>query len=337
MSCLSATCHPSATADAPYNTSVFLDELTITAQAGKGGDGSVHFARRKYQPFGGPDGGDGGDGGDAVLIGSRDVEGLDHLRNVTVRARDGVAGGPNLCIGSHGADHELPVPLGTCVRAAQSGEWLGAVCRSGERLVLARGGKGGNGNPHYATGRRRAPKIAGPGKPGEAVEAWLSYRIYCDCVLVEPGELRPLTLLPRLLGQDPQAMDYDLYRRKPRWLRLEHEFKRYDVAFLPLDLDALGGIAGQLLRHAYWARHLFVNLMPLGILADTTWRAVWEILHAVELQRLERLTVCTPRAFSWPDELASLAGPVKVHCLAAAGEDDTHALFASQLTGGVVE
>jgi GTPase len=316
---------------------VFLDELRITAQAGNGGNGSVHFARRKYQPFGGPDGGDGGNGGDVVLVGSRDVESLDHLRNVSVRGKDGVGGGPNLCIGAHGPEYAAPVPLGTCVRSAENSDWLGAVCHSGERFVLAHGGKGGNGNPHYATGRRRAPKIAGPGKPGDAIEAQLSYRIYCDCALAEPGEPRPLTLLPRLLGQEPQALNYDLYRRKPRWVRLERDFQRYDVAFLPLDLDALGGVAGQLLRHAYWAKHLFVNLLPLDILAETTWRAVWEILQAVELQRLERLTVCTSRAFTWPDELSSAAGPVAVRCLAAASEDDMHALFASQLTGGIAD
>lgn len=309
----------------------------MVAQAGKGGAGSVHFARIKFQPFAGPDGGDGGKGGDIALVGSRDIDSLEHLRYVPARGTDGNPGGPNKRIGLSGADCELAVPLGTFVLTGPGGDWLGAVTRGGERLVLAHGGKGGNGNPKYATGRRRAPKIAGPGAPGESVEAQLVYRIFCDCALVEPGEPRPQTLLPRLLGQDPAAIDYDLFRRKPRWVRIEQDFQRYDVAFLPLDLDALGGIAGQLLRHAYWARQLFVNLLPLGMLADTTWRAIWEILHAVELHRLERITVCSQRAFSWPEQLSSGTGVVEVRSVKAAGPDDTHAHFASQLTGGTIE
>ena len=100
----------------------FLAELELTVRAGHGGAGSVHFARRKYQPFGGPDGGDGGDGGSVILAGDRGLDSLDHLRNVKPRGQDGGPGGPNLRSGRAGEDCPLGVPLGTIARCAAAGE-----------------------------------------------------------------------------------------------------------------------------------------------------------------------------------------------------------------------
>lgn len=315
---------------------MLVDELTVTARAGKGGDGLVHFARRKFQPFAGPDGGDGGAGGDVVLIGKRALDSLEHLRNVEFAAEPGIPGGPNQRIGPRGGDCERYVPLGTYVYLPAEERELGIVRSSGEKLIVAHGGRGGAGNPKYATGRRRAPKIAGPGTPGETAELNLNYRIYCNCVLIEPGEASELALLPALLDADSQP-DYDLYRRKPRWIRLQHDFQRYDVAYLPLDLDALGGIAGHQLKHLYWAQHVFINLAPLDILGEHTWIAIWEILKAVPLRRLELVTVSSERSFNWPDTLASGTGEVLVRSVRSTARDDSFMQFAAQLTGGTIE
>jgi hypothetical protein len=315
----------------------FTDELILPVAAGKGGDGSVHFARRKYQPFAGPDGGDGGRGGDVLLQGSRDVECLEHLRLAKARAEAGAPGGSNLMTGVDGKHCALEAPPGTLATDEATGAELGYIARSGQQLVVARGGKGGSGNPKYATGRRRAPKIAGPGKPGEERQLRLLYRIYCDSALIEPIEPTGLTLLAAISGKPLAELDTELFFRKPRWLRFELEFRRYDVAYLPLRTDVMGGIGQHQLMHLYWARHIFINLAHGGLAFERSWQELWECLQAIPLRRLEQLTVAVPRHFSWPQPLESQAGAVELQIFAADSPDSAYRGFAQQLVGGVID
>src|SRR5690606_11052645 len=158
--------------------------------------------------------------GSVIMLGSRSVEDLNHLRTFNTKAPDGGKGLGNLMIGSDARDIEVPVPPGTIAMGARTHIEAGIVMNSNERVVLAKGGKGGKGNVHLASGKRRTPKDALPGAPGEALDLILRYRIACELALIEPAGGAEGSLLPQLLGVPADEIDYELYRRKPRWIRI---------------------------------------------------------------------------------------------------------------------
>lgn len=307
---------------------MWLDELKFTAQGGSGGDGAVHFARRKFEPFAGPDGGDGGKGGDVVFVGKRDVDSLYQFRNITTKAGDGAPGGSNLMIGANAPDYELPVPLGTIVYHGHAGFEHGVITASGERLVVAKGGKGGKGNPHYATGRRRTPKMFEKGWAGECQELLLRYRIYCDTALIEPSGMAiessalDWLLLPCLLRRIPRDVDYDLYRRRPRWVRYDTDYNKYDCAYLPVIVNADAQTIDGHLEHAYWAQALIVNLTALPVDdAGVWWQIVFAKLAELPWRRLNACTVLFPKAFGDVAGLGHLGDAAVAHIrMAGAGE-----------------
>lgn len=314
---------------------MLVDELQIECIGGKGGNGLVHFARRKYQPFGGPDGGDGGNGGSVLLVGRRDTDSLSALRMHVRRfgpflAEPGKPGGENLMIGAHAPHNEIPIPLGTLAIESTTGREMGHVEASGERIVAAKGGQGGRGNPKFATGQLRAPKHAEDGRPGEERSIDLVYRIFADTALLEPLYASRQALLPLTAKRPGSEVDYALYLRKPRWLRIEHEYQLYDVACLPLlcsgmldpeeaemaelraELAAEGyeyspeeaaeteaeesakdaeALSAPQLRHLFWPQTAIVNLMPLGSRAAEAWAMLHARLLDVPLRRLRRMVV----------------------------------------------
>jgi GTP-binding protein len=316
---------------------MFIDEVQLHVRAGRGGDGLVHFAHRKFEPLAGPDGGDGGDGGDVALIGSRDADSLAALRHAKTGAENGTEGGPNLMIGPRGGDRQLTVPLGTIATDVETGEELGTVVRTGERLVVARGGKGGNGNPHFASGGVRSPKKATSGQPGQELDVTLSFRIYADTMLLEPGEVLPDLLLPELLKRPTEEVDYDLYSRRPRWARAQHDYRLYDLAFLPLNLGATGGGLVQFPRHLYWAESVFVNLYAADNMAAETWQTLHAILLNVPLRRLRTLTVAAPEMLFEPWVLDTEQDQGEVRCIVTGSHEELLVQFLSSLTGGTVE
>jgi len=269
---------------------MFVDEIDLVASGGSGGDGCASFARRKYQPFAGPDGGDGGDGGSVVLRSTRARDSLDHLRNFTAVAPPGAPGASNLKIGARGSDLAVEVPPGTMAFRMPHGDRVGEVRGGGEEYVLAKGGRGGRGNPHFATGGRRAPKQAEAGKPGAEHSFLLRYRIFADCALVE-NPYSPSALLPELLGKDPREIDTALYWRKPRWVRVEHDYRKYDVAYIPAAYSEHGALESALLPHVYWAAHLFFNIDADSEGAQETAGALLAQLDSLPLRRLQLITI----------------------------------------------
>ncbi len=151
---------------------MFYDEARIFVRGGRGGDGMVHFRREKYVPFGGPDGGDGGRGGSVYVVGDPHAQSLLlYHRTHRFSAEAGKPGGPNRRHGSAGKDLYLPVPLGTVVREEASGHVIADVHAPGQAVLVARGGRGGLGNVHFATATQQAPRFAQKGEPPE--ERWL--------------------------------------------------------------------------------------------------------------------------------------------------------------------
>ena len=140
---------------------MFIDRVEVVVRAGSGGRGAVSFRREKYVPFGGPDGGDGGRGGDVRLRGEpmlATLSSFHHRRQF--QAPDGVPGSGGNRHGAGGADLEIPVPLGTVVREAESGTLLADILQSGQVALVARGGAGGRGNARFKSSIRQAPRFA---------------------------------------------------------------------------------------------------------------------------------------------------------------------------------
>ena len=151
----------------------FVDYVTVTVRSGRGGAGSVHFRREKYEPNGGPDGGDGGAGGSVVLEGDPQLYTLLDLRyNRHHFAEAGEPGAGAGKSGKSGADIVLRVPLGTVARDGETNEVLGEIVEDGDRIVLAQGGRGGLGNRHFKSSTRQAPRSS----PGSPTSGWWAFR-----------------------------------------------------------------------------------------------------------------------------------------------------------------
>ncbi len=163
---------------------MFIDKAKIKLKAGNGGDGAVSFHREKYVAAGGPDGGDGGKGGNIVFVVSTHLSTLADFRyKRKYKAEDGMGGKPGRGSGKKGEDLTVEVPMGTVVRDAESGRIIADLSDT-EPHIIARGGKGGWGNTHFATPTRQVPKFAKPGIPGEEMEVVLELKLLADVGLV---------------------------------------------------------------------------------------------------------------------------------------------------------
>ncbi|HVS63596.1 MAG TPA: GTPase ObgE [Thermoanaerobaculia bacterium] len=188
---------------------VFLDEAVIDVRGGDGGNGCIAFRREKYVPRGGPSGGEGGDGGSVVVVGDQGLNTLYHLRFSSLyKAERGRHGEGSKRSGKSGGDLEVPVPLGTVLRDAASGELLGEVLVAGERVVVAGGGRGGKGNAHFATATRQAPRFAQPGEDGEERRVRLELKLLADVGTVGLPNAGKSTLISVVTAARPKIADY---------------------------------------------------------------------------------------------------------------------------------
>ncbi len=188
---------------------MFADRAKIYVRSGKGGDGHVSFRRELYVPNGGPDGGDGGDGGDVIFVVDTGMNTLTDFRNIRkYKAGDGQPGSKRRRHGANGNDIVIKVPPGTVIKDFESGKVIMDMSDRTEPFVLLKGGRGGNGNQHYATSTMQAPRYAQPGQP--AIEMYLSLelKMIADVGLVGFPSVGKSTIISRVSNSKPKIADY---------------------------------------------------------------------------------------------------------------------------------
>lgn len=227
----------------------FVDEITIHAQAGKGGDGVIRWLRTKENARGGPSGGDGGKGGDVVLLGVRDLSILAQYRyEKRFRAEDGEAGRDALQHGANGADIVLKVPVGTLARVTESGEEH-EITEEGERIVLFKGGTGGKGNARFKSATNQNPFQQTSGKPGEEGDVELILKIIADIGLIGLPNAGKSSLLNALTRARSKTGDYPFTTLEPNL----GDFHGRIIADIPGLIEGASGGRGlgtKFLKHA---------------------------------------------------------------------------------------
>ena len=235
----------------------FVDEVTVIARAGRGGDGSASLLREPFKPKGGPDGGDGGRGGDVVFevsLGVRDLSSLaDHPH---LRAGSGKPGGPNRRTGAEGEDLVIAVPDGTLV--FDDDGLLADLVGAGARAVVAPGGRGGRGSASLASRRNRVPRGAEAGEPGEEKRLRVELRVVADVGLVGLPNAGKSTLLSRLTAARPKIAAYPFTTLSPNLgvAEGEHRFVVADVPGLVEGAHEGKGLGDRFLRHVARCRAL---------------------------------------------------------------------------------
>ncbi len=187
----------------------FIDEATITVQSGNGGRGCVSFRRERFVPRGGPDGGDGGHGGNVILITTSHKRTLYHLQNRRhYKATNGQPGQGSQKTGRNGEDLVLEVPPGTLVSDAETQEVLYDLVEPDQKVIIASGGRGGQGNMRFKSSTRRAPRFAQPGEPGQTVTIKLELKLLADVGLMGLPNAGKSTLISMLSAAQPKIANY---------------------------------------------------------------------------------------------------------------------------------
>src|SRR5664279_4543349 len=269
----------------------FIDYIRIFCKSGHGGSGSTHFMRNKLTAFGGPDGGDGGRGAHIILRGSKDLWTLLHLRYFkNVLADDGENGSKNNCTGRDGKDIIIEVPLGTIAKNEETGKEEAEILEDGQEIILMKGGRGGQGNSHFATPTNQAPQHSQPGEEGQ--EGWkiLELKVLADVGLVGFPNAGKSTLLSVITAAKPKIANYAFTTLAPQLGMVEYrDGKSFCIADLPGIIE--GAAEGKGLGHRF-LRHIERNVALLFVIpADSPdHRKEYEILrHELEKYNPELL------------------------------------------------
>jgi GTPase len=250
---------------------MFIDEAKIRVKAGDGGNGCMAFRREKFVPRGGPSGGDGGRGGDILMESTQRHNTLIHFRyNPEHKARHGEHGLGSNCTGQDAASIVLQVPVGTSLYDAETGEIVHDFKQPDERIVIAKGGRGGRGNQHFATPTHQAPREHEMGHPGEERAYRLELKLLADVGLVGFPNAGKSTLISRISAARPKIADYPFTTIEPNLgvvtVGEEPDDESYVVADMPGLIEGahLGsGLGTQFLRHIERTR-LLVHLVDVS-------------------------------------------------------------------------
>jgi GTP-binding protein len=295
---------------------MFIDEAKITVRAGNGGHGCIAFRREKFVPRGGPSGGDGGNGGSIYMVSDSQENTLLKFRyNHTFRAGRGRHGEGSNRHGKNGEDLEISVPVGTVVCDAETGEQLHDFTKSGERVLIAAGGRGGHGNAHFASSVNRAPSRAQDGMPGEEKALRLELKLLADVGLVGFPNAGKSTLIASISAARPKIADYPFTTLEPNLGVVSYD---YDKSFVVADIPGLiegahlgHGLGIQFLRHIERTR-LLLHLIDVSP-AETrdpvgAYKTIEKELgeHSAELLLKPRIVVATKMDAADPARLRKL-------------------------------
>jgi GTP-binding protein len=247
---------------------MFIDEVKILVKAGDGGNGCLAFRREKFVPRGGPSGGDGGRGGDVVMLANPHYNTLLHFRfNPEHRAERGRHGEGSNKTGREGAITELPVPVGTLVFDEDTGELIHDFTSPDDRVVVARGGRGGRGNARFATSTHQAPTEHEPGRPGQERRLRLELKLLADVGLVGFPNAGKSTLISRISAARPKIADYPFTTLEPNLgvVQLD-DHRTFVVADIPGLIEGAhegAGLGIRFLRHVERTR-LLIHLVDVS-------------------------------------------------------------------------
>jgi GTPase len=255
---------------------MFIDEAKIRVKAGDGGNGCMAFRREKFVPRGGPSGGDGGRGGDVLMESSQRHNTLIHFRyNPEHKAQRGEHGMGSNCSGSDGHDIVLQVPVGTSLYDAETGELVHDFREPDERIIVAKGGRGGRGNQHFATPTHQAPREHEMGRAGEERAFRLELKLLADVGLVGYPNAGKSTLISRISAAKPKIADYPFTTLEPNLGVVTVGEEPNEESFVVADVPGLiegahlgSGLGVQFLRHIERTRVL-VHLVDVS---DTSGR-----------------------------------------------------------------
>lgn len=232
---------------------MFVDKAAITVSAGRGGNGSVSFHREKYVPAGGPDGGDGGRGGNIVVVADDNMSTLMDFRyKRKYAAENGMDGSGRQRSGKDGADLLIKVPMGTIIRDKETGAVIKDISDS-EPFILARGGRGGWGNKHFATPVRQAPRFAKAGAPGQRREVILELKLLADVGLAGFPNVGKSTLLSVVSNAHPKIANYHFTTLFPNlgvvYVEEGNSFVMADIPGIIEGASEGAGLGHDFLRH----------------------------------------------------------------------------------------
>lgn len=265
---------------------MFVDEVKIQVKAGKGGDGAVSFHREKYVPNGGPDGGDGGKGGDIIFVSDDHLSTLlDLSYKKKYHAPSGENGKGNRCYGKKGKDMLIKVPKGTLIYDQRTNRLM-ADLSGNQPVIIAKGGRGGWGNAHFATSTRQIPRFAKPGQPGEEWDLRLELKLLADVGLIGFPNAGKSTILSVVSAAKPKIADYPFTTLSPVLGLVRGEEQSFVMADIPGLIEGASegsGLGHTFLRHIQRCRLLVHVVDVSGLEGRDPWEDVQKINQELSL------------------------------------------------------
>ena len=291
----------------------FIDEAKFFVKAGDGGDGCVSFHREKFVPRGGPNGGDGGRGGSVIMRATNSLNSLIDFRYRShFKAERGVHGKGKDMHGRSGKDCFIDVPVGSVIKNYETGEVLADLALAGDSVIIARGGDGGMGNPHFASGTNRTPRVATNGEAGEEFWLKIELKLIADVGLVGLPNAGKSTLLSKLSAANPKIASYPFTTLEPQLGVLQHKYyKPCIIADIPGLIEGAHngiGLGHKFLRHIERTSMLLHVIDAADEEVETNFRVIANelLLYKEELADRMQILVLNKRDLVEDSELEKL-------------------------------
>jgi GTP-binding protein len=317
---------------------MFIDRVVVNVKAGDGGSGIVSFRREKFVPMGGPDGGEGGRGGDVVVVGDSNLSTLlDYTYRDSWTAAAGEHGSGSNRSGRSGTDVVLPVPIGTVIKDLETSEFVAEVLEDGQRVVVAKGGRGGKGNAYFVTATHQSPREYQPGEDGEARTLELELKLIADVGLVGQPNAGKSTLLSVISAARPKIGDYPFTTLSPNLGVVQLSDNRtFVVADIPGIIEGAHegrGLGLQFLRHIERTR-LLAFMIPVDAM---DWQTEYDQLrrevesYSTELAEKPHCVVFNKMDLLGDDEPPPIDAPdaFGIFAISAAGRTGLEPLLAA--------